>query len=160
MTNQPTDREIENEKDRHEALSGVRPSTRVATAGIIAQRNRLESGDEPPPADRTNALRQRRWREKNALKHKDARRHRYLMTKYGITGVDYDAALSERDGKCDICQNPQKTEEGRLFVDHDHETGRVRGLLCVGCSSALGKFGDTADGIRRALAYIENPPGL
>lgn len=42
-----------------------------------------------------------------------------------------------------------------MCVDHDHETGKVRGVLCRGCNGALGKFGDTVAGVRRALAYLE-----
>lgn len=42
-----------------------------------------------------------------------------------------------------------------LCVDHDHVTGTVRGLLCNGCNHGIGKLGDNAEGVRRALAYLE-----
>lgn len=53
---------------------------------------------------------------------------------------------------CAICKKARK-----LVVDHDHLTGRVRGLLCKGCNTALGVFGDSTVGLRQAIAYLETP---
>lgn len=68
---------------------------------------------------------------------KIARRHRYKK-QYGLTLKDYDKMLRQQKGKCLICdREPLKT---RLCIDHDHTSGKVRGLLCHPCNLALGRF--------------------
>ena len=72
--------------------------------------------------------------------------------RYGITVAQYDALFMEQGGACAICKT---TPSGRLHVDHDHETGRVRGLLCTRCNQGLGYFLDRADLLRAAAVYTE-----
>lgn len=77
------------------------------------------------------------------------------LRQYGLTASEYDDLLAEQGGKCAICG----TEEagawgGRLPVDHDHETGAVRGLLCHACNGGLGQFGDDVDRLMQAAAYL------
>jgi hypothetical protein len=66
----------------------------------------------------------------------------HLRNKYGITIEEYDTLLLAQGGVCGICKQPPS--ERYLAVDHDHETGEVRGLLCIGCNVALGLFEDGA----------------
>lgn len=61
-----------------------------------------------------------------------------------------------QNGGCAICGKRQGIETKKLGVDHDHCTGRIRGLLCSQCNRGLGKFGDSIEGIKRVLAYLEN----
>lgn len=72
---------------------------------------------------------------------------------YGITEVDYQAISARQGGLCAICGRPDS--ERRLCVDHDHETGRVRGLLCKHCNMAIGQMGDSSESLRRAAEYLE-----
>jgi hypothetical protein len=79
---------------------------------------------------------------------------------YGITESEYRALFVAQQGRCYICQ--RQTHSKRLAVDHDHETGEVRGLLCAdserGCNHAvLGNIKDIAMA-RRIVAYLEDPP--
>lgn len=79
---------------------------------------------------------------------------------YGITPKEYDALMVLQGGVCFICGRKSNTK--RLAVDHDHRTGRVRGLLCPdverGCNHAiLGNIRDL-DMAKRIVAYLENPP--
>ena len=81
----------------------------------------------------------------------------YLLKKrFGIAPEDYDAMLAKQGGKCALCD--RSTPGGRwprFHVDHCHATGRVRGLLCRSCNTALGALGDSPEAIRRALAYVQ-----
>jgi hypothetical protein len=74
-----------------------------------------------------------------------------------LYGLDYEtfAELTEsQGGVCAICGQPPKTASQPLFVDHDHATGDVRGLLCRTCNTGLGMLGDTVDGLNAALSYL------
>ncbi|WP_342671180.1 endonuclease VII domain-containing protein [Streptomyces chattanoogensis] len=70
--------------------------------------------------------------------------------KYGITVAQRDVMIADQNGLCPICQSSEP-----VHVDHCHKTGKVRGVLCFNCNSALGKLGDDPDAIRRAIAYLE-----
>jgi hypothetical protein len=71
--------------------------------------------------------------------------------KYGIPREELQRMLDAQQGGCAICGTVGK----RLTVDHDHASGRVRGLLCESCNFGIGKFYDNADWLRRAAWYIE-----
>jgi len=65
----------------------------------------------------------------------------------------YQSLLDSQKGVCAICGNPSRR---KLNFDHDHKTMKVRGLLCSPCNTGLGKLGDTVDGLKRAIAYLES----
>jgi len=79
-------------------------------------------------------------------------REGHLRRTFGITQADYGALLVEQGGGCEICG--KAPGEISLHVDHDHETGEIRGLLCVGCNNALGQFHDDPALLGRAIAYV------
>lgn len=85
----------------------------------------------------------------------DTFRNIELRKKYaGLTLRDV-AAMSDKQGhKCAICG-----DEGKLNVDHDHETNAIRGLLCSPCNRGLGFFRDSRERLLAAVAYLANPPG-
>lgn len=105
------------------------------------------------------------WRANNREKHNrlcaDARRKKRL----GIEPHEYDALIDAQDGCCAICKGLciTKTDTGiqkSLAVDHDHETGAVRGLLCARCNTAIGLLEDDPARIAAALAYLaSHKPG-
>lgn len=73
---------------------------------------------------------------------------------YGLSTGEYDAMLARQDGRCAICHLRPRSK--RLAVDHDHNTGRVRGLLCGSCNRRLlGAAHDDPAILRRALEYLE-----
>ncbi|MET7716344.1 endonuclease VII domain-containing protein [Streptomyces sp. NPDC005407] len=74
----------------------------------------------------------------------------HLKRKYGMTEAELTRLIDEQGGVCVICLAAPAEH-----VDHDHETGRVRGVLCFSCNAALGQFKDRPDAIRRAAAYVE-----
>jgi hypothetical protein len=78
-----------------------------------------------------------------------ASQRRHAARKFGyVECTEYPQQPS--DSKCAICHR-----EAPLCLDHDHETGKFRGYICRDCNMALGKLGDTANAIRRVLAYLE-----
>jgi hypothetical protein len=77
-----------------------------------------------------------------------------LHRNYGLQKGDYDRMLEEQDGRCAIC-GVEKCSTGRRFaVDHCHETGVVRGLLCAACNHAIGKLADCPERMMAALIYL------
>ncbi len=78
-----------------------------------------------------------------------------LQRRFGITASDFDILLERQGGGCALCGTRQPLGRwGRFAVDHCHETGRVRGLLCNRCNAALGVLGDTPTRIARVHEYV------
>jgi Recombination endonuclease VII len=78
-------------------------------------------------------------------------RERYLKENYGISLEQYQLMLKWQGGRCAICR---KKPKGVLCVDHCHKTGRIRGLLCRQCNSALGQFRDSRRLTMAATAFL------
>ena len=76
-------------------------------------------------------------------------RHYHLSQKYGIGAPEVSELIKQQGGTCAVCR-----ERPAEQVDHDHQSGRVRGVLCGGCNAGLGQFGDDPDIIRRAIEYL------
>jgi hypothetical protein len=74
-----------------------------------------------------------------------------LMRRYGLTLEQYEAMRLRQGGRCAICG---RVPVRRLHVDHDHRTGRVRGLLCQNCNTAIGKLGENLVTMARAMFYL------
>jgi hypothetical protein len=89
----------------------------------------------------------------NNPKNADYRWERILQRKYGITAEDYSYMLEQQQGGCAICFQENPTGN-RLAVDHNHDTGEVRGLLCSRCNTGLGQFGDNVDNLEAAIDYL------
>lgn len=111
-----------------------------------------------------SVIQAREWRRKNPdyqkrryAATKKETRERHLIRKYGITLNDYNRLLKEQDGRCWICKAPEKEQfKSVLHVDHDHENGEVRGLLCRGCNHMLGVVGDDTTILERAISYLSS----
>ena len=80
---------------------------------------------------------------------------RHLRVKFGLTIQDYDDMYIEQGGCCAICGVHQSETQKRLCIDHNHETGNVRGLLCDRCNTSIGKFNDDINLLRNAIKYLE-----
>ena len=95
----------------------------------------------------------------NKCKYDISRTAENRFKKYGITLEEYLSLHKEQQGLCAICGKAESSQiksgkQKSLAVDHCHETGKVRGLLCFKCNSALGKFNDDPDLLRKAIIYI------
>lgn len=95
------------------------------------------------------------WNRRNPKRRKEIQRKAMLRHLYGITEEEYDLRLNAQDHGCAICASRGKEgERYPLSVDHDHDTGIVRGLLCAACNLALGGFRDDPELLRSAVSYL------
>lgn len=78
-----------------------------------------------------------------------------LRQNYGITLEDFDQMLAAQNGRCAICQTTTPGGRGAFNVDHCHDTGKVRDLLCMDCNTGLGKLKHNPALLRQAADYIE-----
>lgn len=81
------------------------------------------------------------------------RRQRHYLQAYDISLRDYFQMLETQQGCCAICQTPAE-HESSLFVDHNHTTGIVRGLLCPDCNKGIGFFRDNPSFLEQAARYV------
>ncbi len=103
------------------------------------------------------------WTLDNPERFQKAIRKSRLRRKFGITPEDYDAMLASQDGGCAICgvKDPSigmNTTRRYFSVDHNHETGEVRGLLCGRHNTGIGCFQDDATLLAKASQYLTTPP--
>lgn len=80
--------------------------------------------------------------------------HRRRVAEHNITVEEYRALIDQQDRRCAICRYEPIMAES-LHIDHNHQTGKVRGLLCGGCNSGLGYFGDNPAYLEAAIGYLK-----
>jgi hypothetical protein len=117
---------------------------------MVSRRSALRRkryAEDPEYRERYCATRRRWW-----AAHKEEGNERKRRARYGISEADYQAMLARQGGVCAICRRKSKR---RLEIDHCHKTGKVRGLLCGNCNTALGRCHDDPDILRAAIAYLE-----
>jgi hypothetical protein len=142
----------------------------VKKGEILAQKQRKYRTD---PEYRARRLAYgKKWRKKNAKKHRASvvawaeanpeRRKEIskkallkfrLRTKYGLTVEQYERMLTKQNNACAICKGPNGQRAWN--VDHNHRTGRVRGLLCTPCNIALGAVDDNPAILKGMIAYLK-----
>jgi len=93
------------------------------------------------------------WSEEQKKSRRQSKRNRDLRRHHGITLSEYETMLTVQKGCCAICGNAIKLGQRKLAVDHDHETGKTRGLLCVLCNIGLGFYERM---LPQMLKYIQN----
>ena len=134
------------------------------------KRGRSHDGLTPQCIDCVKAIRKKDSQNERFQKRRqqylalNGRRH-YLRNKYNIEAEDYLDMLEEQGCVCAICGNPETRTMGTgvikpLSVDHNHETGEVRGLLCDSCNNGLGRFRDNPDLLLRAMEYLDYHNGV
>jgi hypothetical protein len=99
------------------------------------------------------------WRAKGGHaaeyhRNKDKYRDTYMKRVYGISLEEYDAMLVEQQGVCYVCNCPDRGGK-RLAVDHNHNTGAVRKLLCTNCNTVLGLINEDIIIMNKLINYIE-----
>lgn len=119
---------------------------------LVMQRTVRPRSEEKRAADREYY---RRHREEHGLSYRESA----MQKKFGISLHEYGQMLLAQGGKCAICEKEsggtRHGETKALAVDHDHKTGKVRGLLCESCNQGIGKLQDDPEILRKAADYIE-----
>jgi hypothetical protein len=93
------------------------------------------------------------YRKNNIIREKERARINQIKF-YGITPEDYNKMFEEQNGCCCICNKHQSNFKKSLSIDHNHQTGKVRGLLCHHCNVGLGHFKDNIESLNSALDYL------
>ena len=124
---------------------------------------------KPCTVKRGKAWREARDADPARVRTRDQQnRANWLKNKYGLTPEQYDAMLQAQAGGCKICGLPAEKNVQRrpgsasppcLDVDHDHVTGRVRGLLCFNCNTGLARFLEQPRFLAAAIEYLKEPHG-
>lgn len=98
------------------------------------------------------------FRERQQLRMKNYKWNWRIKHMYGITPEQYEEMLIKQDNKCLICKS---SEWGSVKpnIDHDHITGKVRGILCRSCNHGLGQFKDSVESLRNAIIYLQQNDG-
>jgi hypothetical protein len=93
----------------------------------------------------------------NHRKDPTLEKNRHLKRQYGITFAEFDKMLTEQKNSCAICKTTRAGGKHNSFVvDHDHKTGKVRGLLCKSCNIALGEVKDNIHTLNDMIEYLES----
>lgn len=92
------------------------------------------------------------WRKRNPEKDLAAQ-----LRRYNLSVESFKTLETKQNGVCAICKDPPGVNpwQKRLCVDHDHETNRIRGLLCDKCNRALGMLGDNVEAFKRVIKYLD-----
>lgn len=110
---------------------------------------------------RNNKGKARSYELKYLQKHPTRARNKWYMRKYGLTVQQVEDMIAGQGGKCAICQlTPTGNRQAGWHVDHDHSTGKVRGMLCYRCNLTLGISQEDIFRLQRCLFYIRYHKGL
>lgn len=109
--------------------------------------------DQRKSYKKTPEGRQAENRYQNKHYAKDSEKSKRLFLRYGITLEQYNQMLESQDESCRLCG---RRDIKKLHVDHDHKTGRVRGLLCSSCNMGLGLFADDFELLQKAIEYLKD----
>lgn len=90
----------------------------------------------------------------NSSKRKQMIKNGDLIRNFNITLDDYNKIFVDQEGCCAICKSHQSEFKLSLSVDHCHETGKIRGLLCGNCNMALGLLKDNILNLEEAIKYL------
>lgn len=116
--------------------------------------NYVVRNHSPETSRRRNATpaakeRKRRWRQA----HPNHQKQHHRLKRYGISPEQYDEMLRTQNNACKVCLTNFTTTK-RCCIDHDHTTGKVRGLLCSSCNAGLGMVRDSEFRLARLIAYL------
>ena len=130
----------------------------TAKAGILYRIRHADDIKKKREAYRSNPEN----REKNRVYAREYQKRKpeiqriRLLAKYGITLEDYNILLANQNGCCAICGTVKNGKRMNFVIDHNHETGKVRGLLCTQCNAGIGNFKENLLSLSKAAEYLES----
>lgn len=127
-----------------ERIQAARVARRQANLEDYRARDRARYHADPDRRRESN----RRWHERNP--------HKAQANSHGLSAEQFTAMLQAQHHICALCD--ASFANRRPYIDHDHQTGEVRGLLCMNCNTALGHFRDDPYLMRRAADYVQWRP--
>lgn len=131
----------ENNRKRYANLTSEQKEARLIAARAWRKNNRSKV-----------AASEKNWAQKN----RERINFRQRLYIYGIDKETYERIYAECKGMCQICGKPEKLNvKGKLFIDHDHKTGKFRGFLCSPCNHALGNLKDNIELFENAISYLK-----
>jgi len=88
--------------------------------------------------------------------HKEYVKNEVLKVRYGLTIEDFNNLLKKQDYKCAICGEPlDLSSRFKVHIEHNHKTGKVRGIVCNKCNQGLGGFRDNIEYLQKAIEYLK-----
>ncbi|UYY83057.1 endonuclease VII domain-containing protein [Arthrobacter sp. YA7-1] len=140
-------------------VTGLRHSCRRCSNAETRSRRNNEKAKDPEAYLARERASAQRWRASAPPELRKTRGRKQLFTERGVTAEWYDETLAEQGGVCAICKQPEsKLSSGggpkMLAFDHDHTTGKARGLICQQCNIGIGAFRDSPDLLRKAALYL------
>lgn len=114
-----------------------------------ARRKKYKQDEEYRERQKSKA---KEWQTKNQEKRKEQR----LKSTYGITLTQFNELLKNANSQCEICGYSDMSDK-KIFplVDHCHDSGKIRGILCANCNHGLGKFKDNIYLLKKTINYLE-----
>jgi hypothetical protein len=133
----------------------IKPVTDFYPKGVYKKTGKIRYGSHCKKCHSLKAS--VRWSEDDLFRNRQKNRgYKYsLMKNYGLTEASYLELYKKQNNCCAICKNKSKTKTGKLFVDHCHDTGNVRGLLCRQCNTGIGFLGDDIERLANAIMYLK-----
>ena len=145
----------ENWRPTYDGLREGRPRSQCRACvnlGNKAAREKRRARD--PDAYKADAAKwNKQVREKRGPEKERAFNRKSALRRYGMTLECFDRLFAEQGNACAICRSTEKRT--RWVVDHDHQTGAVRGILCSLCNTGLGQFADDCGRLKAAILYLE-----
>jgi len=101
-----------------------------------------------------NSARAAKWNAENRERRAPTLQKHNYKKRYGLTIEQKQAMINAQDGKCAICKSDLKTTHN-VCVDHNHETGFIRGILCRKCNLGIGHLNDSIEILKSAVKYLK-----
>ncbi len=139
-------------KSKEEKRERVRASSKAWYNANKEKSNAKSRAYYAANKERAN-LNNKAWNAANPGRARKTQRACLLKKKYGLTIEDYGRILKAQGGRCRICR--RKPGKKMLAVDHNHQTGEVRALLCSKCNTGLGQFNEDLSLLLKAASYLE-----
>ena len=119
----------------------------------VSTYNKIRKANYSP--ERVEQLKQMERAYRQSKPYKDYDWSRHIAKKFGISEFQYNEMQIAQKNCCQICSINQKDSKRRFAIDHNHSTGKIRGLLCQTCNQAIGMLKENKDILYSAIKYLE-----